>query len=104
LGYMYHHGNNVVKDEEKAKQYYEKGAIGGCAYSRGNLGGMEAIDGSFDRAIKHWLIAASCGFSMSVNCVKTAMDIGLATEDHYYQALRVYEKYLEEVRSDAREC
>jgi hypothetical protein len=101
LGYMYDYGINVVKDKKKAKQYYEKGAIGGCAHSRFNLGSIEANGGSFDRAIKHWLIAASCGVIRAVNKIRNAM-VG-ATRDHYKQALKGYSEYLKEVRNDARD-
>jgi hypothetical protein len=108
LGSIYHRPNSyncddAIKDKEKAKKYYEKGAIGGCAFSRFNLGCMEASDGSSDRAVRHWLIAASCGVIYAVNKIKEAMVMGLAMDDYYSQALRGYEKYLEAVRTDKRD-
>jgi tetratricopeptide (TPR) repeat protein len=104
LGFMYGTGEGVNKDETKAKQYYEKGAIGGCAHSRFNLGNIDAIAGRFDRAIKHWLIAASGGEYNAVNEIKKAMIWGYATRDHYTQALRGYKLYMDEVRSDQRDA
>jgi hypothetical protein len=87
----------------KARQYYEKGAMAGCTDSRFNLGILDAEAGSFDRAIKHWLIGASCGEIRAVNHVKTLMAMGKATRDHYAQALRGYKQYVDEVRSDQRD-
>jgi TPR repeat protein len=107
LGVIYKEGfesyEGIRKDDIKAKQYLEKGAMGGCVTSRLNLGCMDADTGSFDRAIKHWLIAASGGEINAVNCLKRAMTDGKATRDHYAQALRGYEKYLNDVRSDQRD-
>jgi hypothetical protein len=64
---------------------------------------MDATAGSFDRAIKHWLIGASCGDVRAVNYIKKAMTMGKATKDHYAQALRGYKQNLDDVRSDNRD-
>jgi TPR repeat protein len=90
-------------DVLKAKQFYEKGAIGGCTYSRFILGVDEANLGSFDRAIKHWLIGARFGDIRAVNKIKNSVAEGNATRDHYEQALEGYKQHLEDVRSDLRE-
>jgi tetratricopeptide (TPR) repeat protein len=102
LGVMYADGDGVIKDETKAKHYFEKAAIRGCQKSRFNLGCIDADAGGFDRAIKHWLIAASCGEIGAVDCIKRAMNIGEATKDHYAQALRGYLLWRDEVKSDHR--
>jgi TPR repeat protein len=84
LGSLFFHGNNgVSKDEAKAKKYFEKGAMRGCASSRFSLGALDANAGSVDRAIKHWLIAASSGDIMAVHLMKRAMVKGDATRDDY---------------------
>jgi TPR repeat protein len=88
FGLLYDTGDGVSKDMVKAKQYHEKGAMAGCATSRLNLGVDDANDGNFDRAIKHWLIAASSGDIRAVNDIKKAMIEGHATKDHYARALR----------------
>jgi hypothetical protein len=103
LGALYHKGECVNKDEKKSKQYYEKGAMAGCADSRFNLGCMDANAGSFDRAIKHWLIAASSGDIRAVNNIKKATTMRKATSDQYDQALRGYQLHLDEVRSVQRD-
>jgi TPR repeat protein len=103
LGTMYFNGHGVVKDETKAKQYFEKAALAGCAASRHNLGNIDARAGSFDRAIKHWLIAASGGDIKAVNTIKEAVVKGCATKDHYRQALQGYLLWMDEVKSDQRD-
>jgi TPR repeat protein len=91
------------KDETKAKQYFEKAAMEGCSNARNTLGCIAADAGSFDRAIKHWLIAASCGNLDAVNNIKKAMTIGHATMDHYSPALQGYQQYVNDVRSEQRD-
>jgi TPR repeat protein len=103
LAYVYDEGAGVNNDGTKVKQYYEKAAMMGCVSSRFNLGCIDAETGSFDRAIKHWLIAASGGDIHAVNYVQTAIAKGKATRDDYAQALRRYKQYVDEVRSDERD-
>jgi TPR repeat protein len=103
LGAIYDKGEGVSKDETKAKQYHEKAAMAGDVNSRFILGVVELKDGGFDRAIKHWLIAASCGELRAVNNMNTLTAGGNATRDQYAQALRGYQQYLIEVRSDQRD-
>jgi TPR repeat protein len=61
LGVMYDKSDGVSKEEAKARQYYEKGAMAGDVTSRLNVGVDAANTGNFDRAIKHWLIEGSYG-------------------------------------------
>jgi hypothetical protein len=98
LALMYYNGEGVSKDESKAKQYYEKGAMAGSVLSRFNLGIIEADAGRLDRAIKHWLIAANCGEIKAVDNIKKAMARGHAT-----RALRGYQQWVNEVKSDQRD-
>jgi TPR repeat protein len=103
LGVIFDNGDGVDEDKVKAKQYFEKAAMGGFASSRLNLGNFDAQAGSFDRAIKHWLIAASCGDIRAVGNIKRTMDIRKATRDDYAQALRGYKQSVNEVKSDNRD-
>jgi hypothetical protein len=70
VGAIYYNGDGVNKDKAKAKQYYEKGALAGCTTSRLLLGTFDFEAGSFDRAVKHWLIAASGGENAAVDAIK----------------------------------
>jgi TPR repeat protein len=103
LGAMYFNGDGVNKDETKANYYFEKAAMRGFAASRFNIGNYDADAGRFDRAIKHWLIAASCGEIDAVYYMERAMIEGEATRDHYAQALRGYQEYIDEIKSDKRD-
>ena len=44
---------------KKAKFHYEAAAIAGHEAARYNLGYMENKSGNMERAVKHWMIAAS---------------------------------------------
>jgi TPR repeat protein len=103
LGIIYQFGMDVVENKAKAKQYFELAAMAGNAYARDILGRLDADAGSFDRAIKHWLIAASCGSVEAVDFIKVLMTDGNATKDNYAQALRGYTQYLDEIRSGQRD-
>jgi hypothetical protein len=52
-----------------------------------------------DKAIKHYMIAASFGYIFSLENIKLFMNEGRATENDYQRALRSYQQYVEEVRT-----
>jgi hypothetical protein len=68
----------------------------GHVTSRHNLGINDANAGNVDQAIKHWLIAASFGDIRAVNDIKKLLIMGYAMGDHYAQALKKYQEYLDE--------
>lgn len=103
LGDMNDEGIDVNKYKKKARQYYEKGAMEGCVGSRFLLAGHEYQSGNYGRAVKHWLIAASCGDIRSVNNIKEVTTMGDETKDQYVQAFRGYKEYLDEVKSEQRD-
>jgi hypothetical protein len=107
LGALFYKGDNgVIKDQTKAKQYYKKAAMAGCVSSRFLLGCWDAEAGRFDRATKHWLIGARFGDIRAVNIIQHYVAdslLGDPTRDHYAQALRGYQQYVIEVRSDQRD-
>jgi len=103
IGYAYTFGRGVEVDGKKAKHYWELAAMGGSAKARQNLGLIEAQAGNRKRAIKHWMIAASCGISKSLESIKSMYKIGDATKNDYAEALRSYQAYLDDIKSDQRE-
>ena len=103
IAYAYAHGEGVVVDKNKAKHYWELSAIGGDATARHNLGSTEARAGNYDRALKHWMIAARDGFTTSLNHIQTMYFKGHATKDDYTTALRSYQTYLGEIKSKQRD-
>ena len=58
----YRNGEGVERDMEKAKHYYELGAMGGDVEARHNLGVFEGNAGNIDRAVKHFMISAGAGY------------------------------------------
>jgi len=61
IGSAYSNGHGVEVDKKKTKHYLELAAIAGCVQSRFNLGIAERNRGNFDRALKHYIIAARGG-------------------------------------------
>ena len=55
------------------------------------------------RALKHFMIAAEGGFYRSPKNIKSMYMDGHATKDDYAKALRAYQAYLIEIKSDQRD-
>ena len=55
-----------------------------------------------DRALKHFMIAAGVGDNDSLEAIQQMFKNGLATKDEYAKALRVYQAYLNEIKSPQR--
>ena len=103
IGYAYKFGTGVEEDHDKAVHYWELAAMGGNVDSRHNLGVYEAGEGNTNRALKHWMIAVKDGNDGSLQNIKRMCKDGHATKDDYAKALRVYQAYLDEIRSDQRD-
>ena len=104
IGIAYDLGNGVERDEKKANHYWELAAMGGHVTSRHNLGCFEACTRNMDsRALKHFMIAAGAGYNSSLKNIKHAFMSGVATKDEYLKALRVYQAYLNEIKSPQRD-
>ena len=100
IGNAYLFGRGVEKNEKKAVHYWELAAIGGYTNAMHNLGALSKLP---DRAIKHFTIAAGGGRNDSLNMIQQMYMKGLATKDDYAKALRVYQEYLDEIKSDQRD-
>jgi len=103
VGVAYLKGDGVKRDEKKAKHYYELAAMGGDAKARNGLGLLEMLEGNTKRALKHLMIAVGGGSNESLKTIKQFYMKGLATKDDYAKALRAYQAYLDEIRSDQRD-
>ena len=103
IGNAYLRGNGVEVDKKKAIHYYELAAMKGDAMARQNLGNLEAQAGNMDRAVKHYTIAASGGHSGSLKMIKLMYKERHLTKDDYTKALRAYQTYLDEIKSDQRD-
>ena len=103
IGLAYSRGEGVARDGTKAKQYFELAALGGDAEARHNLGNVEGRAGNIDKALRHFIIAVEFGDNESLKMIQQMHSIGHATKDDYAEALRAYQAYLEEIRSDDRD-
>ena len=103
IGNSYYQGDGVERDENKATQYFELAAIGGFVLARHNLGWMELRALNFDRALKHFILAAGGGLNKSLKMIQKMFMDGVATKEDYTQAIRGYQAYLGEIKSVQRD-
>ena len=104
VGNAYCFGRGVEIDMEKAKHYWELAAMGGCVLARRNLGVFEEKAGNFDRAMKHYMIAAAAGHDNSLDAIRNVFMSGHATKDDFAKALRAHQAANDEVKSEQREA
>ena len=104
LSIMYDMGQGVKKDMKKQVHHLEEAAIGGHPSARHNLGCIESgINRRFERARKHFIIAANLGNEDSLKMVKHLHTMGHASKEDYADALRAYQTAVEATKSQQRE-
>ena len=104
LGQSYNEGMVVTIDKKKAKHFYELAAMNGHIKARHNLGATEYNIGNYDRACKHYILAARAGYALSLDGVKHGyIKEGRVTKEEYANTLRAYQKSQDEMKSDARD-
>ena len=100
LSAMYLNGDGVEKDEKKEIYHLEEAAIQGHAFARHSLG---VLEGSIDRAVKHFIIAASLGYDRSMQTLKEAYKAGDVSKEDYAATLRAHHAAVAETKSEQRE-
>jgi TPR repeat protein len=103
LSITYRDGEGVGKDEKKAIHHLEEAAMAGLPMARHNLGCIEGNKCRFDRAKKHFIIAANLGFRDSLNCLMKLYAGGHASKEDYTDALRAYQAAADATKSAERE-
>ena len=104
LSWLYHYGQGVEKDEKKELHHAEQAAIGGDPNARHILGNIENANGQYDRAVKHWIIAAKLGFGESLERVKELYKAGIvSSKEDFAAALRGYQAAIAATKSPQRE-
>ena len=58
---------------------------------------------NYDRAYKHYIIAAKAGDNDALDMVKAGFKDGIVTKDEYAQTLRPYQKIQDDMRSEMRD-
>jgi len=102
IGCFYYTGKGVEIDKKKATHYFELAAMRGNVMARHNLGNNEWHLGNMDRALKHYMIAVKDGYDSLENIKRMHTD-GHASKQDYTTALRAYQAYLAEIKSDQRD-
>ena len=104
LSLMYQNGDCVEKNEKKQIYHLEEAAIGGNADARHNLGCIEYNIGRYDRAVKHWIIAAKLGEDKSLDKLKYCYSKGLVvSKEVFSSALRAHKAAVDATKSPQRE-
>ena len=102
LSVIYRKGEGVEANEKKKVFHMEEAAIRGHAQARHNLGCDEADNGNFDKARKHFIIAANLGNQESLKCIRKLYAKGHATKEEYADALRAYQAAVDATKSPQR--
>jgi len=102
LSIIYSNGDEVEKHKEKATYHLKLAAMGGHEYARYKLGMIEYHLGNMDRAMKHFMIAARCGYEDSLKKVGKGYKHGLVTKDDYAKTLRAYQNISNDMKSEQR--
>ncbi len=103
LSLMYNEGLGVEKDEKKEIYHTEKAAIRGHPKARHKLGTYEQKHGRYDRARKHFIIAANLGYHDSLERLRQLFAKGNASKEDYANALRSYQAAVDATKSPERD-
>jgi TPR repeat protein len=87
-----------------ANFHYEAAAMAGHETARTNLGYMEYRSGNVERAVKHWITAASAGQYNAMHKLLTCFEQGLMPQEAIDSTLAAYNKSCAEMRSEARDA
>ena len=81
----------------------EKSAIGGHHLARHNLGCEDAGNYRFERARKHFIIAANLGYHESLKALRELYANRKASKEDYANALRAYQAAIEATKNAERD-
>mmetsp|Transcript_10877 Transcript_10877/g.16069 ORF Transcript_10877/g.16069 Transcript_10877/m.16069 type:complete len:323 (+) Transcript_10877:97-1065(+) len=104
LSVMYLDGKGVEKDEKMAVYHWEESAIAGHPTARYNIGAIEWNNGSKERAVKHYIIAANHGNTKSVEMLKQGYKEGSVSKEDFAAALRAHQAAVDATKSPQREA
>ena len=103
LGGLYNSGEGVKKDMKNAVYHLEQAAIDGHPKARGILGLLEKKRGRFERAARHFIIAANLGCDISLELLKDLFEEEVVSKEEYTAALRGYQAAVDATKSDERD-
>lgn len=101
---LYMNGEGVEKDEKKVWYHLEEAAIAGHPFATHNLERHEGRKDRYDRAAKHWIIAAYLGCNKSIQMLKEYYKHGLVSKEDFAAALRGHQAAIDATKSPQREA
>ena len=104
LSHSYRRGEGVEKDTKKELFHLEKAAIAGHPDARFNLACHEMRNKRYDKAVKHFIIAANLGDDESIQQLKEFYVDGEVSKDEFAAALRAHQAAVDATKSPQREA
>ena len=95
---------DLKKDMGKKTFHQIEAAIRGHPYARHVLGCEEFGDCNYERAAKHWTIAATQGDDDSMKSLMKLFSVGLVKKDDLAAALRAHKAAVDATKSPQREA
>lgn len=103
LATMYRDGQNGLERSLPRSLHHElTAAMGGHCVCRHNIGTFDIRNGYIDRALKHFIIAASDGYEPSLQAIKKCYIKGIVSKEDFAKTLRAYQARLDAVKSKER--
>ena len=103
LAWLYQKGHGVEKDEGKHIRHLEDAAIGGHPPARVLLGIYEYNKNNLDRAVKHWIIAATLGYDDAIKALMDGFKKGYVEKEVLAAAFRAHKVAVDATKSQERE-
>eukprot|EP00956_Cyclotella_meneghiniana_P040115 scaffold187124_cov20-Cyclotella_meneghiniana.AAC.1 len=88
---------------KKAVHHWQIAAMMGNVGARHNLGFDELQNGNYQRAMKHFMIAAKCSYKDSLHNIKEGFRLGHVTKEDFEKTLRDYQSSCDETKSEQRD-
>ncbi len=104
LALLYKDGEGVEKDGEKELYHLEEAAIGGHPTARFLLGCYELSKGNAERAVKHYIIAATHGHDDSIKVLMDLFKEGIVSKEELAAALRAHQAAVDATKSPHRDA
>jgi TPR repeat protein len=89
---------------KKGLFHMEKAAIGGHLAARYNLGTYDCNEGRMDRAVKHFIIAATLGCVDSIDLLKECYAHGDVSKKDFASVLRAHQAAVDATKSPQRKA
>ena len=108
LAWLYQNDEVVEKDERKEIHHLEEAVIAGHPIARFSLGCNEWNKGNIEKAVKHWVIAATQGQDDAMKKLMDGFRDGYVSKEKLTATLRAYQAAVDATKSpqrkEAEEC